>query len=118
MQSNDDVILPEGECSKGDVIIGHEVWLGTESVILSGVEIGSGAIIGARSVITKAVAPYSIVVGNPGRCVGYRISKEFVPDMLKIQWWNWPPEKIEAARSLLLSPNVSEFVEKFKVEEN
>ena len=117
MQSeDDDMKLPQTENSKGNVTIGHDVWIGTESLILSGVEIGSGAIIGARSVVTKAVAPYSIVVGNPGRCVGYRIPEELILDMLEIQWWNWPLDKIKASHSLLLSPDVHGFVEKFKQE--
>jgi virginiamycin A acetyltransferase len=80
--------------SKGDTIIGNDVWLGFEAVIMPGITIGDGAIIAAKSVVTKNVAPYSIVGGNPAREIRKRFSAEQIEQLLALQWWNWPIEKI------------------------
>lgn len=101
------------ECSHGDVTIGHDVWIGAHSLILSGVSIGSGAIIGACSVVTKDVAPYSIVAGNPARFIRYRFSEEVITSLLALAWWNWPLEKIRNARPLLLSGDVQMLIKQF-----
>lgn len=100
--------------SKGDVTIGHDVWIGIEAIILSGVTIGSGAIIGAGSVVSTSVKPYSIVCGNPARHIRYRIDELLIAEMLKIAWWNWPDEKVLGASTLLLSEKIEEFVEMYK----
>ena len=84
--------------NKGDIIIGNDVWIGYEALILSGVTIGDGAIIGARAVVTKDVPPYTIVGGVPARPLRKRFSKETVAGLLDLKWWDWPEEKI--ARSL------------------
>lgn len=81
---------------KGDTIIGNDVWFGTGAVIMPGVKIGDGAIIGAYSVVTKDVAPYTIVAGNPARMVKQRFSDEVTGELLIIKWWDWPYEKITA----------------------
>lgn len=82
--------------NKGDIIIGNDVWIGYEAVIMAGVTIGDGAIIGTRAIVTKDVEPYSIVGGIPAK----EIRKRFAPDIMtrlkKLQWWNWPPEKIQS----------------------
>ncbi len=80
--------------NKGDIIIGNDVWIGYEAVILSGVTIGDGAIIGARAVVTKDVAPYTIVGGLPAKPIRKRFSEENIAKLLKLQWWNWSNEKI------------------------
>lgn len=100
--------------SKGDVVIGHDVWIGTEAMILSGVHIGNGAVIGARCVVTKDVAPYSIVAGNPSRHVRYRFDAATIASLEEIAWWNWPIEKIEEAWPLLLSSDILSFVDTYK----
>ena len=100
--------------SKGDVVIGNDVWVGTDAVILSGVTVGDGAAIGARSVVTKDVAPYEIAAGNPARHVKFRFDGATVSDLLQIAWWDWPQPKIEEAWPLLLSPDVNAFVSKYK----
>lgn len=96
--------------TKGDVIIGHDVWIGAESMILSGVTIGSGAVIAARSVVTKDVPSYAIVAGNPAKIVRFRFEESIVEVLLKIAWWNWPMEKITQAWPLMLSDEVERFI--------
>lgn len=79
---------------KGDIIIGNDIWIGYEAVIMSGVTIGDGAIIGARSVVTKDIPPYTIVGGVPARQIRRRFSEETIAALLELKWWNWPREKI------------------------
>lgn len=80
--------------TKGDTIIGNDVWFGHEAMIMQGVKIGDGAIIAARSVVVKDVSPYTIVGGNPAKTIRNRFSNEIIEQLLKIQWWNWDYEKI------------------------
>lgn len=80
--------------NKGDIIIGNDVWIGYEAVILAGVSIGDGAIIGTRAVVTKDVPPYTIVGGVPAKPIKKRFSDETISSLLSIQWWNWSKEKI------------------------
>lgn len=79
---------------KGDIVIGSDVWIGYEAVILSGVTIGDGAIIGARAVVTKDVPPYTIACGVPARQIRRRFSDETIAALLELKWWDWPREKI------------------------
>lgn len=80
--------------NKGDIVIGNDVWIGYEAVILSGVTIGDGAIIGTRAVVTKDVPPYTIVGGVPARQIRKRFSEETIDTLLEIKWWDWPKERI------------------------
>lgn len=80
--------------NKGNIIIGNDVWIGYEAVILAGVTIGDGAIIGTRAVVTKDVPPYTIVGGIPAKPIKKRFSEEIISKLLDIQWWNWSDEKI------------------------
>jgi virginiamycin A acetyltransferase len=79
---------------KGDTVIGNDVWLGYDALIMAGVRIGDGAIIGARSVVVKDVAPYEIVGGNPARPVRKRFDDATIEKLLTIRWWEWNAEKI------------------------
>lgn len=97
--------------TKGDVVIGNDVWIGSEASILSGITISDGAVIAARSVVTKDVEPYSIVGGNPARKIKDRFSIEVAEKLLKIQWWNWDIEKIKANVPLMLSTEIERFLE-------
>lgn len=81
--------------NKGDVIIGNDVWIGYEAVIMSGVTIGDGAIIGARAVVTKDVPPYTIVGGMPARVIRKRFSDEIISTLLNVKWWDWSFERIK-----------------------
>lgn len=80
--------------TKGDIIIGNDVWIGYGATIMAGVTIGDGAIIASKSVITKDVEPYTIVGGNPAKEIRRRFSETDISDLLELQWWNWPIEKI------------------------
>lgn len=80
--------------NKGDTVIGNDVWIGYEAVIMPGVEIGDGAIIASKSVVTKNVAPYTIVGGNPAKEIRKRFADEVIETLLEIAWWNWDIEKI------------------------
>lgn len=81
--------------NKGNIVIGNDVWIGYEAVILSGVHIGDGAIIGTRAVVTKDIPPYTIVGGIPAKKIKKRYNEETIKKLLQIQWWNWPFEKIQ-----------------------
>lgn len=92
--------------SKGDIIIGNDVWLGAYSTIMSGITIGDGAVVGAQAVVTKDIPPYTIFAGNPARNIRSRFPKPIIDLLLEIQWWNWPPEKIQRYLPNLCSSNI------------
>jgi acetyltransferase-like isoleucine patch superfamily enzyme len=92
--------------SKGAVTIGNDVWVAQDAMILSGITIGDGAVIGARCVVTKDVPPYAIVAGNPGRVVKMRFSDDVISQLLAMQWWDWPIEKISRCLSELMSGEI------------
>ena len=80
--------------NKGNIVVGNDVWIGYEAVILSGVTIGDGAIIGARAVVTRDVPPYTIVGGVPAKAIKKRFSEDTISSLLSLQWWDWSQEKI------------------------
>ena len=80
--------------TKGDTVVGNDVWIGYKAAIMPGVHIGDGAIIGAYSVVTQDVAPYSIVGGNPARLIRKRFPEEQIQQLLELKWWDWPVEEI------------------------
>ena len=80
--------------SKGDTIVGNDVWIGHKVTIMPGVQIGDGAIIATRSVVTKDVAPYSVVGGNPAKELKKRFSEEQIVKLLDIKWWDWEIDRI------------------------
>ena len=87
--------------TKGDTTVGNDVWLGYRAAILPGVTIGDGAIVGAYSVVTGDVPPYSIVGGNPARVIRSRFEPATVQRLLALRWWDWPLEKITRHVALL-----------------
>lgn len=80
--------------SRGDTVIGPDVWVGHEALILPGTRIGAGAIIGARAVVCGDVPPYAVVAGNPARILRHRFPPEIVERLLALAWWDWPAEQI------------------------
>lgn len=82
--------------NKGDIVVGNDVWIGYEAVLMPGVTIGDGAIIGTRAVVTKDVPPYTIVGGVPAREIRKRFDDETIAKLLSLKWWDWPIEKIAA----------------------
>lgn len=80
--------------NKGDIVIGNDVWIGYDAVILAGVTVGDGAVIGARAMVTKDVPPYTIVGGVPARPIRKRFPDETVKALLRLRWWDWPLEQI------------------------
>ena len=93
--------------SNGPVTIGNDVWIGTNATILSGINIGHGAVIASGAMITKDVEPYTIVGGNPAKLIRFRFDdKEKIDKLLELEWWNWPLEKIMQNIEFLNSPNI------------
>ena len=86
--------LPLLSDNKGDTVVGNDVWIGYDVTIMPGITIGDGAIIASKSVVTKNIAPYTIVGGNPATTIRMRFNDEIIAILLKIQWWNWPKDKI------------------------
>lgn len=90
----------------GDTVIGHDVWIGAEAMIMPGVKIGDGAMIGSRALVTKDVEPYSIVGGNPARVIRKRFSDDDIRKLLEMAWWHWDLDQIRAAMTLLTSGDI------------
>lgn len=96
------------------ITIGNDVWIGQEAMILAGVTIGNGAVVAARSVVTRDVGPYEVVAGSPARTIKYRVPLGFIDDLLQIAWWDWPIEQIADAITLIMSRNLEAFVAKYR----
>ncbi len=96
--------------TKGDVVVGNDVWIGRRATLLSGVTIGDGAVVGSCSLVTKDVAPYTIVGGNPARPVRARFDEATVERLLAIRWWDWDDATIERFLPLMLSDRIEDFL--------
>ena len=92
--------------SKGDITIGNDVWVATNAVIMSGVTIGDGAVIGAYSIVTKNVPPYTIVAGNPAKQIRKRFSDEVINKLLELKWWDMEENKINEISDILCSNDI------------
>lgn len=91
---------------KGDTVIGNDVWLGYEALIMPGVHIGNGAIVSSRSVVVSDVPAYSVVGGNPARVIRTRFEPDVVEGLEDLAWWDWPVDKITAHLQLIVGGNV------------
>ena len=91
----DTVSIARAWDNKGDIVIGNDVWIGYEAVILAGVTIGDGAVIGTRAVVTKDVPPYTIVGGVPAKPIRRRFNEDTIVELLRLGWWDWDEEKIK-----------------------
>ena len=92
--------------NKGDIVIGNDVWIGYEAVIMAGVRIGNGAIIATRAVVTKDVPPYTIVGGIPAKPIRKRFTDDTIQKLEALQWWNWSFEKIKQSLPYLTSGDI------------
>lgn len=108
---NDELHFLGHNPSKGDIIIGNDVWIGTEAMIMPGIHIGNGAVIAARSLVTKNVKPYSVVGGNPAEFLYYRFDKAIINTLQEIKWWDWPDSEVKKASQLLWNKNIDQFIE-------
>lgn len=92
--------------NKGDIVIGNDVWIGYEAVIMPGVTIGDGAIIGTRAVVTKDIAPYTVVGGVPAKPIRKRFPDETIQSLLEVKWWEWSEERIRENIEAIQSGNI------------
>jgi len=106
-----DMPVQEAWDNHGDIVVGNDVWIGFEAVVLAGVRIGDGAIIGARTVVTKDVPAYAVVGGLPARVIRKRFPDAVVEDLLALQWWDWPAELIAANLSRIAAGDVASLKE-------
>lgn len=91
---------------KGDTVIGNDVWIGYDALIMPGVNIGNGAIISSRAVVTSNVPAYTVVGGNPSKPIKQRFCSKTVELLERIAWWDWPAEKITRHLELIVSANI------------
>ena len=96
--------------NKGDIVIGNDVWIGYEAVIMTGVHIGDGAIIGTRAVVTKDVPPYTIVGGVPAKEIRKRFNSDMIEQMLALKWWTWSVDKIQEFLPYLMNGDLEKIV--------
>lgn len=97
--------------NNGDIVIGNDVWIGYEAVIMQGVHIGDGAIIGTRAVVTKDVEPYAVVGGVPAKEIKKRFSEDVIAKLMDLQWWNWEDEKVQKNLPNIVKGNINLFEE-------
>jgi virginiamycin A acetyltransferase len=92
---------------KGDTVIGNDVWIGYEALVMPGVRIGDGAIVSSRAVVVSAVAPYTVVGGNPARPIKQRFDSQAVAELQAIAWWDWPVGKITQHLDKIVSGDIA-----------
>ncbi|WP_270506452.1 CatB-related O-acetyltransferase [Eubacterium limosum] len=98
--------MQDGWENKGDTVVGSDVWIGYEAIILPGVHIGHGAIVGSRAVVAKDVEPFTIVGGIAAKAIKKRFDEKTIDKLLKISWWDWPAEKVQRHLTDITSGNI------------
>jgi len=93
--------------NKGDIEIGNDVWIGYDSVIMSGIKIGDGAVVAARALVSKDVPPYTIVGGTPAKMIRKRFPDDVISKLIDLKWWDWPVEKIRKNIPIIQSGNIT-----------
>jgi chloramphenicol O-acetyltransferase type B len=97
----------------GDTVIGNDVWIGSEAIIMPGVKVGDGAVIGTRALVTRDVEPYAIIGGNPARTIRLRFDERQIAMLLEMQWWHWPDDQLHQVMPLLTSGDVETLYERW-----
>jgi virginiamycin A acetyltransferase len=97
--------------SRGDTVVGNDVWIGYDALLMPGVRVGDGAVIAARSVVTSNVPPYTIVGGNPAKVIRSRYDDATVARLLQLAWWDWPVDAITEAIPLISQADVDALAE-------
>ncbi|SEM42620.1 chloramphenicol O-acetyltransferase type B [Stigmatella aurantiaca] len=97
----------DGYLPAGDTVIGNDVWIGSEAILMPGIQVGHGAVIGTRALVTKNVEPYTIVGGNPAKPIRKRFADEQVAMLLEMNWWDWPDAQLHEAMPLLCDGDVA-----------
>lgn len=90
----------------GDTVVGNDVWIGSEAIVLPGVKIGDGALIGTRAVVTRDVEPYTIVAGNPAKEIRKRFDAHYIDLLLELRWWEWSDDHLHIAMPILTSGDI------------
>ncbi len=91
----------------GDTVIGNDVWIGSEAIIMPGVKVGDGAVIGTRALVTRDVEPYAIIGGNPARVIRKRFDDDSIAMLLEMKWWDWDDARLGEAMPLLCSGDIA-----------
>ena len=99
--------MPDSWPDKGNTVIGNDVWIGYGATIMPGIQVGNGAIIATKSVVTKNVQPYSIVGGNPAKEIRKRFDEAIIKELLEIKWWDWKIEKITQNLQAICSSDIN-----------
>ncbi|UPA23488.1 type B chloramphenicol O-acetyltransferase [Shinella oryzae] len=97
-----------GYLPAGDTVIGNDVWIGSEAIIMPGVTVGDGAVIGTRALVTKDVEPYAIVGGNPAKVIRKRFTEREIALLLEMRWWAWPEGRLKDAMPIMTSERIDD----------
>lgn len=108
--------LTDFATTRGDVVIGHDVWIGSGASLLSGVTIGNGAVIAARAVVTRDVPAFALVGGNPAKVIRYRFSPETIERLQEIAWWDLPEQSVRKLVRVLQSDRIEAAIEAVRME--
>lgn len=108
------LVAPKACTLKGDTVIGNDVWIGAEAMIMPGIKIADGAVIGARSQVTKNIGPYEIWGGNPARLIKKRFSDDNIQKLLQIRWWDWELSILKRNLTLLRSSDIDALWKKYQ----
>jgi chloramphenicol O-acetyltransferase type B len=105
-----------GYLPAGDTVIGNDVWIGSEAIVMPGIRVGHGAVIGTRAIVTRDVEPYAIVAGNPAKSIRKRFDDARIALLLEMQWWNWSDPQLRDAMTLLTSNDIDALHRHWRVE--
>lgn len=109
-------VPPKAHKLKGNTVVGNDVWVGAEAMIMPGVKMADGAVIGARSLVTKDIGPYEIWAGNPARLIKQRFDDRDIEKLLQIKCWDWDIQKIKDYLPFIRSNKVSDLWSKLQEE--